>query len=35
MRKLGRKGGVLDNGVIDVVVLNAGVLEYPGRVGEM
>ncbi|KAH7384937.1 short-chain dehydrogenase [Cadophora sp. MPI-SDFR-AT-0126] len=35
VRKLGRKGGVLEGGVIDVVVLNAGVLEYPGRVSEI
>ncbi|PVH82780.1 NAD(P)-binding protein [Cadophora sp. DSE1049] len=35
VRKLGRKGGVLENGVVDAVVLNAGVLEYPGRVCEI
>ncbi|KAG4436793.1 hypothetical protein IFR05_007727 [Cadophora sp. M221] len=35
VRKLGRKGGVLEGGVIDVVVLNAGILEYPGRVSEI
>ncbi|KAL2061005.1 hypothetical protein VTL71DRAFT_9057 [Oculimacula yallundae] len=35
VRKLGRRGGVLEKGVLDVVVLNAGVLEYPGRVGEI
>lgn len=38
--KLGRKGGVLDRdgerkGVIDVAVINAGILEYPGRISEM
>ncbi len=35
VRLLGRKGGVLEGGVIDVAVLNAGILEYPGRVSEM
>lgn len=35
VRKLGRKGAVLAKGVIDVVVLNAGVLVYPNRVSEM
>lgn len=35
VRKLSRKGGVLENGVIDVVVLNAGVLVYPNRVTDM
>jgi NAD(P)-dependent dehydrogenase (short-subunit alcohol dehydrogenase family) len=35
VRKLGRKGCVLEKGVLDVVVLNAGVLEYPGRISEM
>ncbi|KAF8857263.1 NAD(P)-binding protein [Acephala macrosclerotiorum] len=37
VRKLGRKGCVLEKagGVIDVVVLNAGVLEYPGRISEV
>jgi NAD(P)-dependent dehydrogenase (short-subunit alcohol dehydrogenase family) len=35
VRKLGRKGGVLEKGVIDVVVLNAGVLVYPNRISEM
>lgn len=30
--KLGRKGGVLEGGRLDVVVLNAGILEYPGRI---
>ena len=34
IRKLGQGGGVLERGVIDVVVLNAGILEYPGRVSE-
>lgn len=35
VRKLGREGGVLESGVIDVCVLNAGVLVYPNRVSEM
>ncbi|CZT43566.1 related to protoporphyrinogen oxidase [Rhynchosporium secalis] len=35
VRKLGRRGGVLERGVLDVVVLNAGVLEYPGRISEI
>ncbi|EKD18665.1 putative short-chain dehydrogenase/reductase [Drepanopeziza brunnea f. sp. 'multigermtubi' MB_m1] len=35
VRRLGRPGGVLDRGVIDVAVLNAGILEYPGRVSEV
>lgn len=35
VRKLGRKGCVLENGCIDVVVLNAGVLEYPNRISEL
>jgi NAD(P)-dependent dehydrogenase (short-subunit alcohol dehydrogenase family) len=35
VRKLGRRGGVLERGVIDVVVLNAGVLVYPNRISEM
>lgn len=35
VRKLGRRGGVLEKGVIDVVVLNAGVLVYPNRISEM
>lgn len=35
VRRLGRKGCVLEKGVIDVVVLNAGVLEYPNRVSEV
>ncbi len=33
--KLGRRGGVLERGVIDVVVVNAGVLVYPNRISEM
>ena len=33
--QLGRKGGILQNGVIDVVVLNAGVLVYPNRISDM
>lgn len=33
--KLGMIGGVLSGGKIDVVVVNAGVLVYPGRIGEM
>ena len=35
VKKLGRNGGVLERGVIDVVVLNAGVLVYPNRMTEM
>jgi NAD(P)-dependent dehydrogenase (short-subunit alcohol dehydrogenase family) len=35
VRKLGRSGAVLERGVIDVVVLNAGVLVYPNRISEM
>jgi len=35
IRKLGRRGAVLEWGVIDVVVLNAGVLVYPNRMSEM
>jgi len=38
VKKLGRKGGVLsgpNGGIIDVAVINAGVLEYPGRICEM
>lgn len=35
VRKLGGKGAVLERGVIDVVVLNAGVLEYPNRISEL
>jgi NAD(P)-dependent dehydrogenase (short-subunit alcohol dehydrogenase family) len=35
VRKLGRTGAVLERGVIDVVVLNAGVLVYPNRMSEM
>ena len=35
VRKLGRKGGVLEKGIIDVVVVNAGVLVYPNRISEM
>ena len=35
VRKLARVGGVLEGGVVECVVLNAGVLEYPGRIGEM
>jgi NAD(P)-dependent dehydrogenase (short-subunit alcohol dehydrogenase family) len=35
VRKLGRIGGVLERGVIDCVVLNAGVLDYPNRISEM
>jgi NAD(P)-dependent dehydrogenase (short-subunit alcohol dehydrogenase family) len=38
--RLGEAGGVLDvngisRGVIDVAVMNAGILEYPGRISEM
>ena len=35
VKKLGRIGGVLEKGKIDVVVLNAGVLVYPNRISEM
>jgi NAD(P)-dependent dehydrogenase (short-subunit alcohol dehydrogenase family) len=35
VRRLGRRGAVLERGVIDVVVLNAGVLVYPNRISEM
>jgi NAD(P)-dependent dehydrogenase (short-subunit alcohol dehydrogenase family) len=35
VRRLGRKGGVLERGVIDILVLNAGVLVYPNRISEM
>lgn len=35
VRRLGRKGGVLERGVIDVVVMNAGMLDYPNRISEM
>jgi NAD(P)-dependent dehydrogenase (short-subunit alcohol dehydrogenase family) len=33
--KLAEKGGLLEGGVIDSVVLNAGVLEYPNRISEV
>jgi NAD(P)-dependent dehydrogenase (short-subunit alcohol dehydrogenase family) len=35
VRKLGRKGSVLEGGVIHCVVLNAGILVYPNRISEM
>jgi NAD(P)-dependent dehydrogenase (short-subunit alcohol dehydrogenase family) len=35
VRKLGRRGAILERGFIDVVVLNAGVLVYPNRMTEM
>ncbi len=35
VRKLGRRGSVLEGGVIDYVVVNAGVLVYPNRISEM
>lgn len=35
VRKLGRAGAVLERGIIDVVVLNAGVLVYPNRMSDM
>ncbi|KUJ16951.1 NAD(P)-binding protein [Mollisia scopiformis] len=35
IRKLGRKGCVLEKGIIDVMVLNAGVMEYPNRISEI
>lgn len=33
--RLGRRGAVLESGIIDVVVVNAGVLVYPNRASEM
>lgn len=33
--KLGRKGKVLEHGIIDVAVINAGVLDYPNRISEL
>jgi NAD(P)-dependent dehydrogenase (short-subunit alcohol dehydrogenase family) len=35
VRKLGRIGAALEKGVIDVVILNAGVLNYPNRISEL
>lgn len=35
VRKMGNPGAVLEKGVIDVVVLNAGVLDYPNRISEL
>jgi len=35
VKELAAPGGVLDNGLIDCVVLNAGVLVYPNRISEM
>lgn len=35
VRRLGRRGNVLEGGIIDCLVLNAGVLEYPNRISEM
>jgi NAD(P)-dependent dehydrogenase (short-subunit alcohol dehydrogenase family) len=35
LRGLTTTGGVLERGLVDCVVLNAGVLEYPNRVSEM
>ncbi|KAF4627191.1 hypothetical protein G7Y89_g10964 [Cudoniella acicularis] len=33
--KLSNEGGILKTGVIDCVVLNAGVLQYPNRISEI
>ncbi|TVY24375.1 putative oxidoreductase [Lachnellula hyalina] len=33
--KLGEEGGVLEGGVIDYVVINAGVLQYPNRISDV
>lgn len=35
VRRLGRKGNVLEGGVIHCVVLNAGILVYPNKISEM
>lgn len=35
VRGMGSPGGVLEQRVIDVVVLNAGVLDYPNRISEL
>ena len=35
VKELAAPGGVLENGLIDCVVLNAGVLVYPNRISEM
>ena len=35
VRREARVGGWLEAGWIDYVVLNAGVLEYPGRISEV
>lgn len=35
VRKLARPGAVLEKGVIDVVVLNAGILVYPNHINSM
>ena len=35
VKKLSRKGSVLEKGVIDVVVVNAGVMVYPNHASEM
>jgi len=33
--KLAEKGGILEGGIVDTLVLNAGVLEYPNKISEM
>ena len=35
VKKLGRRGSVLERGIIDVVVINAGVLVYPNRISDL
>ena len=35
VKKMGRGGSVLENRVIDCVVLNAGILDYPNRISQM
>lgn len=35
VRKLGREGGILGGGVLDLVVVVAGVLDFPGRISEV
>ena len=35
VRRLGRKGNVLEEGMIHCVVLNAGILIYPNRISDM
>ena len=33
--ELGEKGGIFEGGVIDVVIVNAGILVFPGRISDM